>query len=165
MMTSCPYLKRLAPAFCVFLTLWAAAAGAGDTDLRARRILDAAGVQGGLVVHLGCGDGTATAGRDYVATNGTLLTPDVARLLTRKTEDPEWLKFLNMMTSEAERIEEILQDLFDRFDLFVKSWIGKIDQMQKQVSPLNMAQKTGPQTMAIAGPLDQTGDVGDDKAT
>ena len=61
MMTSCPYLKRLAPAFCVFLTLWAAAAGAGDTDLRARRILDTADVQGGLVVHLGCGDGQATA--------------------------------------------------------------------------------------------------------
>lgn len=35
-----------------------------------------------------------------------------ARLLTRKTDDPEWLKFLNMMTVEAEKIEETLQDLF-----------------------------------------------------
>lgn len=35
-----------------------------------------------------------------------------ARLLTRKTDDPEWLQFLNMMTSEAEKIEGILEDLF-----------------------------------------------------
>lgn len=34
-----------------------------------------------------------------------------ARLLARKTDDPEWLKFLNMMTVEAEKIEETLQDL------------------------------------------------------
>lgn len=39
-----------------------------------------------------------------------------ARLLARKTDDPEWLKFLNMMTSEAEKIEEILQDLFTFVD-------------------------------------------------
>jgi signal transduction histidine kinase len=39
-----------------------------------------------------------------------------ARLLARKTQDPEWLKFLNMMTSEAEKIEEILQDLFTFVD-------------------------------------------------
>lgn len=39
-----------------------------------------------------------------------------ARLLARKTGDPEWLKFLNMMTSEAEKIEEILQDLFTFVD-------------------------------------------------
>lgn len=35
-----------------------------------------------------------------------------ARLLARKTDDPDWLKFLNMMTVEAEKIEETLQDLF-----------------------------------------------------
>jgi signal transduction histidine kinase/DNA-binding response OmpR family regulator len=35
-----------------------------------------------------------------------------ARLLSRKTEDPEWLKFLNMMTSEAAKIENTLEDLF-----------------------------------------------------
>ena len=39
-----------------------------------------------------------------------------ARLLTRKTDDPEWLKFLNMMTVEAEKIEETLQDLFSFVD-------------------------------------------------
>ena len=35
-----------------------------------------------------------------------------ARLLAKKTEDPQWLQFLNMMTSEAEKIETILEDLF-----------------------------------------------------
>ena len=39
-----------------------------------------------------------------------------ARLLTRKTDDPEWLKFLNMMTVEAEKIEATLQDLFSFVD-------------------------------------------------
>lgn len=39
-----------------------------------------------------------------------------ARLLARKTSEPEWLKFLNMMTSEATKIEEILQDLFTFVD-------------------------------------------------
>ncbi|NOQ45744.1 MAG: GAF domain-containing protein, partial [Desulfobulbaceae bacterium] len=36
-----------------------------------------------------------------------------ARLLARKTDDPEWLKFLNMMTSEAEKIETTLEDMFN----------------------------------------------------
>jgi signal transduction histidine kinase len=35
-----------------------------------------------------------------------------ARLLARKTDDPELLKFLNMMTVEAEKIEATLKDLF-----------------------------------------------------
>ncbi len=61
MMPSCLHPKGLAPAFCVSFVLWAAMAGASDEDLRARRVLDAAGVQGGLVVHLGCGDGILTA--------------------------------------------------------------------------------------------------------
>lgn len=39
-----------------------------------------------------------------------------ARLLTRKTDDPEWLQFLNMMTSEAEKIERTLEDLFSFVD-------------------------------------------------
>jgi signal transduction histidine kinase/DNA-binding response OmpR family regulator len=39
-----------------------------------------------------------------------------ARLLARKTNEPELLKFLNMMTSEATKIEEILQDLFTFVD-------------------------------------------------
>ena len=36
-----------------------------------------------------------------------------ARLLARKTSDPEWLKFLNMMTSEVIKIETTLEDLFN----------------------------------------------------
>ncbi|WP_028580395.1 response regulator [Desulfogranum japonicum] len=36
-----------------------------------------------------------------------------ARLLSRKTDDPSWLQFLNMMTSEAEKIERTLEDLFN----------------------------------------------------
>ena len=35
-----------------------------------------------------------------------------ARLLARKTDDPEWLKFLNMMTRESAKIENTLEDLF-----------------------------------------------------
>ncbi|MCF6186904.1 MAG: response regulator [Desulfobulbaceae bacterium] len=35
-----------------------------------------------------------------------------ARLLARKTKDPDWLKFLNMMTSEVAKIETTLEDLF-----------------------------------------------------
>jgi len=36
-------------------------AGAAEPSAQAQQILDAAGVKGGLVVHLGCGDGTLTA--------------------------------------------------------------------------------------------------------
>lgn len=36
-----------------------------------------------------------------------------ARLLAKRTDDPEWLQFLNMMTGEAEKIERILEDLFN----------------------------------------------------
>ncbi len=35
-----------------------------------------------------------------------------ARLLARKTDNPEWLQFLNMMTAEAEKVETILENLF-----------------------------------------------------
>ncbi len=35
-----------------------------------------------------------------------------ARLLARKTDDPQQLKFLNMMTREAAKIENTLEDLF-----------------------------------------------------
>ena len=35
-----------------------------------------------------------------------------ARLLARRTDDQEWLKFLNMMISESVKIENILEDLF-----------------------------------------------------
>ncbi len=36
-----------------------------------------------------------------------------ARLLARKTQKPEWLKFLNMMTTEVMKIETTLEDLFN----------------------------------------------------
>ncbi|HHB77112.1 MAG TPA: GAF domain-containing sensor histidine kinase, partial [Desulfobulbus sp.] len=36
-----------------------------------------------------------------------------ARLLARKTNDQEWLKFLNMMTAEVIKIETTLEDLFN----------------------------------------------------
>lgn len=35
-----------------------------------------------------------------------------ARLLARKIDNSEWLQFLGMMSSEAEKIEKILEDLF-----------------------------------------------------
>ena len=36
-----------------------------------------------------------------------------ARLLARKTENKDWLQFLDMMTREAEKIEKTLEDLFN----------------------------------------------------
>ncbi|GAB4340296.1 MAG: hypothetical protein Kow0089_13800 [Desulfobulbaceae bacterium] len=48
--------------------------------------------------------------------NPVTMIGGTARLLARKTTDPEWLKFLNMMTTESEKIEEILQDLFTFVD-------------------------------------------------
>ncbi|MEE9601750.1 MAG: PQQ-binding-like beta-propeller repeat protein, partial [Thermoguttaceae bacterium] len=42
-------------------TIPAGAAAANADDQTARQILDASGVQGGIVVHLGCGDGKLTA--------------------------------------------------------------------------------------------------------
>ncbi|OQX05837.1 MAG: hypothetical protein BWK76_26935 [Desulfobulbaceae bacterium A2] len=35
-----------------------------------------------------------------------------ARLLSRKTDNPEWLKFLNMMAKEATRVEATLNDIY-----------------------------------------------------
>ncbi len=45
----------------VLLALYSAACPAAGEENTARQMLDAAGVGGGLVVHLGCGDGTLTA--------------------------------------------------------------------------------------------------------
>ena len=39
-----------------------------------------------------------------------------ARLLARKIDNPEWLKFLQMMIAESAKIEETLQDLFSFVD-------------------------------------------------
>jgi len=47
--------------FALLLAVAGTAMGAGPEDEQARQILDAAGVKGGLVVHLGCGDGELTA--------------------------------------------------------------------------------------------------------
>ena len=55
--------RRWFPALVVFVSVAATGGGAGysgENDL-ARDILDATGVKGGLVVHLGCGDGKLTA--------------------------------------------------------------------------------------------------------
>ena len=69
----------------------------------------------------------------------------MARLLARKADDPELLKFLNTMTTDAAKIEETLQDLFSFVDqetptkkrtpfypLIRKSLILFYNQMQKQ---------------------------------
>jgi len=58
--------RRLQPAAALALVLAASGTVIGFDGPRreagqARRILDAAGIRGGLVVHLGCGDGTLTA--------------------------------------------------------------------------------------------------------
>ncbi len=37
----------------------------------------------------------------------------VARILARKTDDPEWLKYLQVITKESARLEMTMNDLFD----------------------------------------------------
>ncbi len=60
------YVRRQCASFSLRLAVAlagvaATAAVAGTPEAEARRILTATGVQGGLVVHVGCGDGTLTA--------------------------------------------------------------------------------------------------------
>lgn len=44
----------------IFYASWAVAASAPSAESQAADILEAAGVKGGLVVHVGCGDGRLT---------------------------------------------------------------------------------------------------------
>ena len=53
--------SRTVLGLCFVLMLSGAALAAGPAEQQARAILDAAGVRGGLIVHLGCGDGRLTA--------------------------------------------------------------------------------------------------------
>ncbi|MHC4680608.1 MAG: class I SAM-dependent methyltransferase, partial [Planctomycetota bacterium] len=53
--------RKLFFALCLSCTLSAMLARASNYDRRARQILDASGIQGGLIVHIGCGDGKLTA--------------------------------------------------------------------------------------------------------
>ncbi len=57
-----------------------------------------------------------------------------ARLLARKTEDPQWLKFLNMMTREAAKIEATLEDLF--------SFVEQIKPVKEEVPLHALIQKS-----------------------
>ena len=54
-----------------------ALAGNADVTAQARRILDETGIQGGIVVHLGCGDGKLTAAfaRDNITVHGLEADP------------------------------------------------------------------------------------------
>ncbi len=57
-----------------------------------------------------------------------------ARLLARKTDDPEWLKFLNMMTTEAAKIENTLEDLF--------SFVEQVKPAREKVSLYGLIHKS-----------------------
>jgi len=57
-----------------------------------------------------------------------------ARLLAKKTADPNRLKFLNMMTTEVVKIERTLEDLF--------SFVEKIKPEKEQVSLSSLLEKT-----------------------
>lgn len=57
-----------------------------------------------------------------------------ARLLARKTDDPDWLKFLNMMTNEVSKIEATLEDLF--------SFVEKVQPKKEAVSVQDLLEKT-----------------------
>ncbi|UCC96426.1 MAG: class I SAM-dependent methyltransferase, partial [Phycisphaerales bacterium] len=59
-------MKKTSPLLAVFvylpaLTLIASAAGAQSMEQQAQSILEATGVKGGVVIHIGCGDGRLTA--------------------------------------------------------------------------------------------------------
>ncbi|PIE60694.1 MAG: histidine kinase [Desulfobulbus propionicus] len=58
----------------------------------------------------------------------------MARLLARKTSDPEWLQFLNMMMTESEKIETILEDLL--------SFVEKVQPRLVQTSLLAVIRKS-----------------------
>ena len=45
----------------VFVGVWSGPDAAATEEISARQILEATGVKGGLIVHLGCGDGKLTA--------------------------------------------------------------------------------------------------------
>ncbi|MBL7152612.1 MAG: PQQ-binding-like beta-propeller repeat protein [Phycisphaerae bacterium] len=61
MRTMCRLLTGVACVLCISLTLPVVTAHLSSPDQEAKEILDAGGVQGGLIVHLGCGDGKLTA--------------------------------------------------------------------------------------------------------
>ena len=64
-------------ALIVFLVAGAAPAGNADVTAQAQRIIDRTGIQGGIVVHLGCGDGklTAALARDNITVHGLEADP------------------------------------------------------------------------------------------
>jgi signal transduction histidine kinase/DNA-binding response OmpR family regulator len=57
-----------------------------------------------------------------------------ARLLAKKTADPDWLKFLNMMAAEVVKIETTLEDIF--------SFVEKIQPEKKPVLLSSLLNKT-----------------------
>ena len=57
-----------------------------------------------------------------------------ARLLAKKTADPDWLKFLNMMANEVLKIERTLEDIF--------SFVEKIKPEKEQVSLTSLLDKS-----------------------
>jgi signal transduction histidine kinase/DNA-binding response OmpR family regulator len=57
-----------------------------------------------------------------------------ARLLAKKTADPDWLKFLNMMANEVIKIERTLEDIF--------SFVEKIKPEKESVSLAGLLDKT-----------------------
>ena len=60
MKTNCSYSTRMVCVLWVFYVISSNVIQAGAYENEAQRILDSAGVKGGLVVHVGCGDGKLT---------------------------------------------------------------------------------------------------------
>ncbi|MHC4752265.1 MAG: outer membrane protein assembly factor BamB family protein [Planctomycetota bacterium] len=55
------FFTKLAFVLCISCTLSVAIAQPSDYEQKARQILDVTGIKGGLIVHIGCGDGKLTA--------------------------------------------------------------------------------------------------------
>ena len=60
MQAHCSFFRRIVCVLCVSCTVSSVMTQAGDYQLEAEEILNATGVKGGLVVHIGCGDGKLT---------------------------------------------------------------------------------------------------------
>lgn len=85
-MTKLWFSAEFALAFLVLGPVSVARAQPGDYEQKAKQILDATGVQGGLIVHLGCGDGKLTAA--LCANDGFLvhgLDADAAKVAAVRT--------------------------------------------------------------------------------
>jgi len=92
----------------ISLALSGTAANAQSAHHQARQILDAAGVEGGIVVHLGCGDGKLTAA----------LHVNDSYLVHGLDTDPENIETALLMALSAAQGEKLTERRLDGVPVF-----------------------------------------------